>query len=249
MTSRDGKTLLVTGASGGLASALLPRLDLGGFARVGLHHRAASDRLPFLAGAEVRAFEADLGSPAACANLAEAFLAWTGGRADAVVMLHGGILASGPWRDVAADAMVDDVVLNGLSQVWLARALVPALCAAPSGSLVLVSTASVAFGGGGESMAYAFAKGGLETVARRMARDVASESCRINVVAPGFIDTGFHERWKGMGVAARQRRAELVPMGRAGQVDDLVGVYGWLLSDASQFTTGQVIRVSGGDEL
>ncbi len=79
-------------------------------------------------------------------------------------------------------------------------------------------------------------------MARAIAREVGSRQITVNVVAPGLIDTDM--------TAARAERVELmtsqVPLGRAGSVEDVAAVVGFLASDAAAYVTGAVVPVDGG---
>ncbi|MCU0774753.1 MAG: SDR family oxidoreductase, partial [Ideonella sp.] len=76
------------------------------------------------------------------------------------------------------------------------------------------------------------------------AREVAHEGIRVNAVRPGLIDTEIHASG-GQPDRARQL-APSVPMQRVGTSDEVAEAVAWLLSDASSYTTGAVIDVTGG---
>jgi 3-oxoacyl-[acyl-carrier protein] reductase len=89
---------------------------------------------------------------------------------------------------------------------------------------------------------YAAAKGGVASFSRSLARDVAPD-IRVNILAPGFIETAFGEE---ANPEFRRKVVEMTPMRRWGKPDDVAGAAVFLASDESAFLTGQTIMVNGG---
>jgi NAD(P)-dependent dehydrogenase (short-subunit alcohol dehydrogenase family) len=95
-------------------------------------------------------------------------------------------------------------------------------------------------GGTGEYTWYAAAKAAVNTLVVGVAREVAKEGVRINGLSPGLIDTEIH-------VPGRlDRIAPMVPVGRAGQPEEVAETVLYLLSDAASYMTGAIVDVSGG---
>jgi NAD(P)-dependent dehydrogenase (short-subunit alcohol dehydrogenase family) len=88
--------------------------------------------------------------------------------------------------------------------------------------------------------AYDATKGGIESLTRVMAIDLAPYGLRVNCLAPGSIDAG------GMDEAARRQRGTAIPMGRVGETADMAGPAVFLASDDAGYVTGQVLAVDGG---
>ena len=112
------------------------------------------------------------------------------------------------------------------------------------GSIVTVSSIASRHGSPGEYVDYAASKGAVDTFTVRLAREVATERIRVNVVRPGVIDTDIHASGGQPDRAARL--AAQMPMGRAGSADEVAAAIAWLLSDDAAYTTGAVLDVSGG---
>jgi 3-oxoacyl-[acyl-carrier protein] reductase len=111
------------------------------------------------------------------------------------------------------------------------------------GGVINLSWDHVSFGMEGENPGlYAAAKGGIMSFSKSLARDVAPR-IRVNVLAPGFIETAFgveaNPRW-------REEVARRTPLGRWGTPDDVAGAAVYLASDEAAFLTGQAILVNGG---
>ena len=112
------------------------------------------------------------------------------------------------------------------------------------GSIVNLSSAAARIGAPGQYVDYAAAKGAIDVFTLGLAKEVASEGIRVNAVRPGIIETEIHASG-GAPDRARQM-APLVPMQRAGSADEVAQAIVWLMSDASSYTTGAVIDVTGG---
>jgi NAD(P)-dependent dehydrogenase (short-subunit alcohol dehydrogenase family) len=105
---------------------------------------------------------------------------------------------------------------------------------------VFLSSAMATLGGAGEYVMYSASKAAIETLSLGLARELAAEGIRSNVVAPGPIATDIHPPGR------LERITQAVPMARAGTMEEVAEAIVFLLSDASSYTTGAVLRVAGG---
>lgn len=112
------------------------------------------------------------------------------------------------------------------------------------GSIVNFSSQGWWTGGFGGSVVYAAAKGGVVTMSRGLARSFADDNVRVNVVAPGGVDTTMLHG--GQGAAAVSSFISMIPMGRLATPEEMVGAVLFLASDASSYMTGALLNVSGG---
>jgi len=108
------------------------------------------------------------------------------------------------------------------------------------GAMVFISSAMATLGGAGEYVMYAASKGAVESLSLGLARELAGEGIRSNVVEPGPIATGIHAPGR------LERITQAVPMGRPGTMDEVARAVVFLLSEQSSFTSGAVLRVAGG---
>lgn len=168
--------------------------------------------------------------------------------ADAGAPLQGLVYAVGsialkPLGRTSDEDMMQDFRLNALGAAQAIRAALPALKASEQASILLFS--SVAAGLGFASHAsIAMAKGAVEALTRSAAAELAPK-IRVNCIAPSLTRTPLSEHL----TASEQMStslAQMHPLQRLGEVDDIVGLAELLLSPKSGWITGQVIAVDGG---
>ena len=153
-------------------------------------------------------------------------------------------------------ARVDEMSLQRLMRMFAINLTGSFLCAREAvkrmstkhggagGVIVNLSSAAARLGSPGQYVDYAAAKAGIDTFTLGLAREVAAEGIRVNAVRPGLIDTEIHASG-GLPDRAKQL-APTVPMQRTGSAEEVAQAIVWLLSDASSYTTGSVIDVTGG---
>ena len=133
--------------------------------------------------------------------------------------------------------------VNVLGAFIAARAAIPRLSTkrgGPGGSMVFLSSAMATLGGAGDYVMYSVSKAAIDTLTLGLARELAAEGIRVNAVAPGPIATDIHPPGR------LDRLATVVPLGRVGTAEEVAEAVMFMLSDASTFTSGVVLRVAGG---
>jgi NAD(P)-dependent dehydrogenase (short-subunit alcohol dehydrogenase family) len=144
---------------------------------------------------------------------------------------------------LAPNAAREILDVNVLGCFLCARAAIPRMSKArggAGGAVVLISSAMATLGGAGEYVMYAASKGAVESLSIGLAREVAAEGVRVNVVEPGPIATGIHPPGR------LERLTKMIPMARPGAPQEIAEAVMFLLSEKSAFTTGAVLRVAGG---
>ena len=112
------------------------------------------------------------------------------------------------------------------------------------GAIVNLSSAAAKLGAPNQYVDYAASKGAIDTMTLGLAKEVAGEGIRVNGVRPGIIDTDIHASG-GLPDRVKEMAPQL-PMRRAGTSEEVAEAILWLLSDASSYTTGSCIEVTGG---
>lgn len=112
------------------------------------------------------------------------------------------------------------------------------------GAIVNLSSAAARLGAPGMYVDYAAAKGAIDVFTMGLAKELATEGVRVNAVRPGIIATEIHA--SGGTPDRAEQMAPLVPMQRAGSAEECAEAILWLMSDASSYTTGSIVDVTGG---
>jgi 3-oxoacyl-[acyl-carrier protein] reductase len=111
-----------------------------------------------------------------------------------------------------------------------------------SGAIVNIASIVGVMGNFGQAN-YSASKAGVIGLTKTLAREVASRGIRVNVIAPGFIDT---EMTRVLDEEVRQKLIEQIPLARLGLPEDVARCVNFLVSDKSSYITGQVINLNGG---
>jgi 3-oxoacyl-[acyl-carrier protein] reductase len=122
------------------------------------------------------------------------------------------------------------------------QAVVKPMVRQRGGRIVMIGSVVGQMGNAGQAN-YAASKAGLIGLAKALARELASRSITVNVVAPGLIDT---EMTRAIAERAQADWAAQVPLGRLGTPEDVASAVCFLVSDAAAYITGQVVAVNGG---
>lgn len=238
----SGIRALVTGASGGIGTAIARRLAQDGHHLV-LHANAGPERAEALAaeigelGGSAEAVTFDLRDAADTAGAMKGIL-----QAGAIQILvhNAGIHDDAPLAGMSAEQWdrVVDVSLNGFFRV--AQPAILPMIRSRWGRVICVSSISALLGNRGQ-VNYAAAKAGLHGAVKALALECASRGVTVNAVAPGIIAGK-----DGTIPIAEDRLKALIPMGRAGEAREVADLIAFLASDDAAYITGQVVSISGG---
>ena len=243
-----GQTALITGASSGIGRATAVAM-----AREGA--RVAVNYLKNQAGAEETAEEirkagggamilqADVTSGAQVQGMMDAVRnEW--GRIDILVNNAGDLLARRTLADTTEEYWDQVMDLNLKSVFLCVKAVWEEMAARKQGCIINVTSIAGRNGGGPGSGVYAAAKGGMITYNKSLAKELAPHGIRVNAIAPGIIDTPYHERYSPPEIF--KKFLANVPLGRAGTSEEVAEVIVFLASPASRYMTGETIEVNGG---
>lgn len=240
----DGAKVLVVGASGGIGQAVVRMLSESTNCVIGAHGRQEG-RLPV--GENIVPLTASLETMGDCEELVASFVE-TAGELNGLVVLSGGITSNAHWSKVSEADWQEDINTNLNVPFFMAKAAFPRMMER-GGRIVLNGTESALHGGSSTSFAYGIAKYGGECMVKGLARDGAKHNILVNGVRIGFVDSGFHKRWQNKDSADLSDRIDMIPLKRAGHVDEVAALVTYLLSGYAGFITGQMISLSGGDWL
>jgi 3-oxoacyl-[acyl-carrier protein] reductase len=239
-----GKVVLVTGSSRGIGAGMIQAFDKLG-ARCVVNYvddpqgknkadaEAVARRLndPLLV-------ECDIANPASVAAMMQTIARERGGLD--VLVNNAGILRDRTIKKMTLEEWkaVIDVNLGGTFNCIQQGATI----LRPGGRIVSLASVSGALGIFGQAN-YASSKAAIMALTRVAARELAKQQITVNAIAPGVIDT---EMGRSIPEESRTKMLEQVPLGRLGNVDDVVDAALFLCSSHAAYITGQVIHVNGG---
>ena len=257
--SKDGLCVIVTGSASGLGAATAAILAKDG-ARIVVNYASSQKEaeqtadLCRTAGGEVVVVQGDVSRDEDCRKIVAAAAPW--GRLDALIN------NAGTTKHMAHDnldglSMEDFQRIFGVNtigpfqMVRAARSLLEAGATVSGRASTVVNVSSVAgISGVGSSVAYAASKGALNTMTLSLARALAP-LIRVNTVCPGYIDTPWFTKGRGVDGAAKVRDSVVskVPLKRASTAEDVAGLVCFLATPASSNMTGEIVRMDAGAHL
>lgn len=249
----DGKRLVVIGGTGGIGLSAVRAFVAAGarVVAVGLER----EELPPVArglGGAARFLHAEATLPETAPKTIETCVSAFGGF-DGLYHVAGGSgrrWGDGPLHEISNEGWRLTLELNLTSVFYSNRAAVRQLLAQKAGGAILNLTSVLAFSPSGEHFAthtYAAAKSAIIGLTKSSAARYAGEGIRFNALAPGLVQTSMAQRASNdPDIMAFVRTKQPLDGGRIGQPSDLDAAAVFFLSDASRFTTGQVLAVDGG---
>ncbi|MFQ6181053.1 SDR family NAD(P)-dependent oxidoreductase [Sinorhizobium meliloti] len=244
MSGLQGKRILVTGAAGGLGTALTRTLVEAGAELVGVVKTEADSRrlLEAAPGGHARAIVADLAHASTLTERLEAEIAAHG-------PVYGIVNNAAVYPKARLDAldvgeMISVLSVNAVAAAAVVQACLPGMKELGQGRIVNV--VSITFDTGMEELgAYVASKGALIGLTRVWARELGSYGVTVNAVAPGAFRTDaekIHPDPEGYSRFVMSRQA----LKRRGEPEEFADLVSFLLSERAAFITGQTIRIDGG---
>ncbi|HEY8716769.1 MAG TPA: glucose 1-dehydrogenase [Candidatus Acidoferrum sp.] len=252
MISLAGKAALITGGSRGIGAAAVKLFAQAGADVVFNYNKAKEPALQVETdarkhGTRVEAFKADVGRHADNKKLVE-FTIERLGRLDILVP------NAGVWNtdDLPIEKMSekqwDDMIRVNLTSVYsVIHFAVPQMIKQKSGKIIPVSSTA---GQRGESLHthYGASKGGIISLTKGLASELARHNILVNSVAPGWVATDMSNAVLDS-KAGQKMVAAAIPLGRAATAEEVAGPILFLASDLANFMTGEIINVNGGSVL
>jgi 3-oxoacyl-[acyl-carrier protein] reductase len=243
----NGKVAIVTGGARDIGRAVVLKLaGLG--AAVAVNYHSSGDRAEAVvreveaAGGKAVAVRADVTRADECARLVAETRAAFGDRLHVLVNNAGGLVARKKLDEMDGDFWDTVMALNLKSVFLVTQAALPFLT--EGAAVVNLSSLAARDGGGGGALAYSAAKGGVLTLTRGLAKELAGRKVRVNCVSPGMIATTFHDTFTKPEV--REATAARTLAGRQGSAEDVADAVAFLATDASAYITGESLEINGG---
>ena len=245
--SLEGKVSVVTGASRGIGRAIALGLADAG-SNVAVAARTESDLETLVKeieglGRKALSVPTDVLDRTAIETLLDRAIDELGGL-DVLVNNAGGTRFVAPITTLRPEGW-DKVIDLNLNAVFHATQLAAQrMIDRGGGSIIQISSVAGVQGAEGLSF-YSAAKAGVRLMTQAVARELASSGVRLNSIAPGWIATDLNANmWSDEGI--RQSMEDMIPMGRFGRAEEIVGPAVFLASDAASFVTGATLVVDGG---
>lgn len=243
----SNKSVIVTGAAGGIGSAIVRRFLSEG-AKVCASDQTADglDKLARELGspAELMTVEADISSEESCQNLAaEAEKNW--GAVD-IVVNNAGWFPVTPFEEISYDEWRKVCAVNLDGPFLVSRAILPLMKTSRAGRIINMSSGSV-FAGTPDQCHYVSAKAGVIGFTRSAANALGQYGITVNAITPGLTSTAPIKKLMPEAILAKQSEARAIK--REETAEDLVGAVIFLASDDAAFITGQTINVDGGNNF
>jgi 3-oxoacyl-[acyl-carrier protein] reductase len=248
-----GRVALVTGGGRGIGKAISLALAADG-ADIAVNYAkdetAAKETVAEIEklGRRARAYGAPIQDTEAVERMVDAVVA-DFGFVD-ILVNNGGIASRGQSVEKTDPAELERVVrVHALAPHRLCQLVLPSMKTRPRGDIVMISSvATIQNNAGGAP--YNMGKAALEALAWTLAKEVKKKGIRVNVVAPGLVETEMGRRLMKAtaGVDDLRKLDAAMPFGRVCQPEDIANTVRWLVSDGASYVTGEKINVYGGGQ-
>jgi len=237
-----GKSALVTGASGGIGSAVARALHNQGAELIINGTRSSElEKLAAELGDKVHVLQSDLADANSIGHLAEEAEKISDNGID-ILVNNAGITRDNLLVRLSDQDLMDVINLNLIAGFHLTRKIIRGMMKRKWGRVIGISSVVGITGNAGQTN-YAAAKAGMIGFSKALALEVASRGITVNNIAPGFIKTPMTEDLSEEQVTRLQAS---IPIGRLGEAEDVAAAVVYLASSEASYVTGATLNVNGG---
>ena len=249
-----GRTALVTGGSRGIGAAISLTLARRG-ANVAVNYHASREGAEAVAaevcamGRKASAYQADVTDETACARMVSAAIADLG---PIDILVNNAGLSSVSEKQPRIADMADDQLQRLLNahvfgSLHMCRLVVPQMRELKRADVIMISSVATA-GYTARMGVYDIAKAGMEALAFTLAKEERESGIRVNIVAPGLVETDMGRRLMNFtrGIEDMRTMDESMPFGFVCQPEDIANAVAFLCSEEGRYITNQRLTVNGG---
>ena len=235
------KIILITGASRGIGRGIVEELSKDSRYKIIANYNKSEKKAKELKekiGEKIEIYRADVTNKTEIENMIK-YIIERYGRID-VLINNAGISQIKMFNDITEKDWNNMILTNLTSVFYITKAVINNMIHNKNGCIINMSSIWGMVGGSCE-VHYSAAKAGLIGMSKALAKELGPSNIRVNVIAPGDIDTDMNKHLSSEGI---EKIKEETPLGKIGKPIDIARCVKWLIED--EFTTGQVISPNGG---